>query len=258
MGSTGTDAPPATDRLWITEPRRTTSLSTVTRVRGDAFTLDRTLFHPRTRAYAHPQRADRGTAWIEGGDKRKLARVLARDGEVWHRLRGVVPDVGDELQCHLDVPHRTRIARAHTAMHLLLHVLFDGPEPIPLATDPQVKGGGTFRLELDRGWARPDEAKAWLDQANQLVQRDLDVTARHVARDAAEGTHGGVLQQVIADRPSYPGPARSLRVVDVEDAGGFPCDGTHVERTGDVGRIVLPQLEPRDGRVLVIGKVQDG
>lgn len=248
---------PGTERLWITEPSRRTSLSEVVEVRGSAFRLDRTLFHPKTRAYAHPQRRDRGTAWIQGKDKAELAAVYERGGDVWHRLDGETPPEGADLQCHLDVPHREQVERAHTAMHLLLSALWDRPQPVPLARDPEVKGGGTVRLDLDRSYARPDEVKGWLDHANALVERDLAVTGRFVAREEAEDGHAGVDQQYVDGRPSYPGPEGSLRVVDVEEGPSYPCDGTHVDSTGEVGGIVVQQVDVRDdGTTLVMGKVQ--
>lgn len=253
------DEDPATERLWVTEPSRRTSLSEVVEVRGRAFRLDRTLFHPKSRTYAHPQRRDRGTVWVEGKDKRALRSVYERAGTVWHEVDGDPPPVGVDLQCHLDVPHREQVERAHTAMHLLLAALWDPTDPIPLARDPEVKGGGTFRLELDRSYARPDEVKAWLDEANQLVERDLPVTTRFVARDEAGDAYAGVDEQFVDGRPSYPGPQEgSLRVVDVEEGPSYPCDGTHVERTGEVRRIVVAQVEPRGGEVLLMGKVADG
>lgn len=250
---------PGTERLWITEPDRRTSLSEVVEVRGSAFRLDRTLFHPKTRAYAHPQRRDRGTAWIQGKDKHDLATVYERGGDVWHRLDGATPPEGEDLQCHLDVPHREQVERAHTAMHLFLSALWDRPQPVPLARDPEVKGGGTFRLELDRGYARPDEVKDWLDRANTLVDRGLAVSTRFVARDEARDGHAGVDEQLVHGRPSYPGPGESLRVADVEEGPSYPCDGTHVERTDEVGRIVVVEAQPRsDGSFLLVGKTSPG
>lgn len=245
-----------TERLWLTEPRRRTSLSEVVEVRGNAFRLDRTLYHPKTRTYHHPQRKDRGTLWIEGGEKRKLATVFQRGGEVWHRLRGTVPKVGDELQCHLDVPHRAKVERAHTAMHLLLRSMWTQGGPA-LVTDPEVKGGGTFRLDLERGYVDGSEVKRWLDRANQWVGEDHDVIYDHVPRDAAQDVHSGVHQQLIHDAPSYPGPASTLRVARMGTACTYPCDGTFVERTSEVGRIVVQHARPTNrGTFLIVGKAR--
>ncbi len=247
----------STERLWLTEPRRRTSLSEVVEVRGNTFRLDRTLYHPKMRTYHHPQRRDRGVLWIEGGEKRKLATVREQGGDVWHRLRGTVPSVGDELQCHLDTSHRERVERAHTAMHLLLRSMWshDGPA---LVEDPEVKGGGTFRMELEQAYVDGNEVKRWLDRANQWVREDHDVTYDHVPRDAAEARHSGVHEQLIHGAPSFPGPETTLRVVHVGSACTYPCDGTHVERTSEVGRIVMQHARPTNrGTFLTVGKVQD-
>src|ERR1051326_5695456 len=112
-------AAPATERLWVTEPRRATALSKVTAVRGHAFALDRSLFAPTSVLHRHPQPQDMGTIWL-GGEKRRLERTFLKDGALWHQLRGTVPTVGEQAQCQLDADRRLLASRAHTALHLLL------------------------------------------------------------------------------------------------------------------------------------------
>jgi Ser-tRNA(Ala) deacylase AlaX len=130
----------------LTEPRRLTALARVVAVHGHSFTLDRSLFAPTSTAHRHPQPADKGTVWM-AGQKRRLERVFERDGALWHTLRGAVPGPGTQVQCALDADRRLAASRAHTAMHLLLAALHRADAP-PLVRDPEVKGGGSFRLDL--------------------------------------------------------------------------------------------------------------
>ncbi|HLF16692.1 MAG TPA: hypothetical protein VI796_04590, partial [Candidatus Thermoplasmatota archaeon] len=228
-----------------------TAIVRVTAVRGGAFTLDRSLFAPTSRSHRHPQPHDQGTVWWEG-EKRWLEKVVERDGGPWHRLHGVVPVVGAELNCHLDGERRLQASRAHTAMHLVLKALHAAGAP-PLVADPEVKGGATFRLALAAA-ALPRLLADALAQANRWIGEDRKVVREHLPRGAEAR-----LLDAQAFRPPdpYPGPASVLDVVRIEGVCGYPCDGTHVERTGAVGRIALAEARGgRGGGFTLIGRVR--
>lgn len=244
----------ATNRLWLTEPRRATSISSVTRARGDRFTLDRSLFAPTSHSYRHSQPHDTGVAWIEGGEKRILTSSFEDQGLLWHRLRGAIPTVGSKLNCQLDQERRLLTSRAHTAMHLVLHAMArPGPASTrpALVADPAVKGGGTFRLEL-AGPVAPTQLAAWLAQANQWVAANKRATVEHHPRELA----AKVLEAQLFDPADpFPGPQDVLSCVRVDGVGALPCDGTHVEQTQRVGRIVFNQARTTGRRVTLVGKV---
>ncbi len=237
------------NRLWETEPRRRTCLATVTAVSGDAFTLDSCLFRPRTRAYRHGQRADQGTVWIRG-EKRRLTTVYEQKAQVWHRLRGTVPQVGDQLNCHLDAQRRDEDSRAHTALHLMLAAL-QRQAGARLAADPEVKGGGKFRIDLAEAFVAPKVLAGALAQVNAWVDANHAVHRFHVARD--EAIHH-LDPQPFADEP-YPGPPTSLSAVEIEGVCRYPCDGTHAARTQDVGRVVLRVAKPGKLGFTLVGEV---
>ena len=239
---------PATERLWITEPRRTTALARVVAVRGAAFALDRSLFAPTSRTHRHPQPHDQGTVWGEG-EKRWLMRVEERDGALWHRLKGMLPPIGTELNCHLDAERRAQVSRTHTAMHLLLAAL--RPHRAALTADPKVKLGGTFRLDLAAPLAPRALAEA-LARANAWAAEDRRVTREHLPR----GTEAKLLDAQAFQPPDpYPGPAATLDAVRIEGVCAYPCDGTHVERTRKVGRIVIPVARAAHGGAVIVAKV---
>ncbi|HEX2066859.1 MAG TPA: hypothetical protein VHI93_08615 [Candidatus Thermoplasmatota archaeon] len=239
----------ATERLWLTEPRRTTCLSRVTAVRGPLFALDRSLFAPTSHAHRHSQPMDQGTVWWEG-EKRRLVRVLEQGGVLWHELRGTVPDVGATLQCHLDTERREAESRAHTAMHLWLKALADLRAP-PHVADPQVKGGGTFRFDLQSFVPPPVLAQA-RQQVEAWIAQDHAVTVEHLPRgfEAQQLT-----PQHFAPPDPYPGPPTSLAAVRIGAVCAYPCDGTHVARTRAVGGTVVAQAQPARGGFLLVAKV---
>jgi Ser-tRNA(Ala) deacylase AlaX len=238
---------PSTERLWLTEPRRTTCLSRVTAVRGQLFALDRSLFAPTSHAHRHSQPMDQGTVWWEG-EKRRLVRVIDKAGTLWHELRGTVPELGVQLQCHLDVERREKESRAHTAMHLWLKALSDLRAP-PLVSDPQVKGGGTLRFDLAAPIA-PTLLAAARAQVEAWIAADHAVSVEHLPRgfEAQQLT-----PQMFQPPDPYPGPSTSLSVVRIGKVCAYPCDGTHVARTRQVGSTVVAQAQAtRKGFLLVV------
>lgn len=233
------------ERLWITQPQRATCLATVTAVRGEAFTVDRALFAPRSRACRHPQCADEGTLWWEG-EKRRLGSVEDHGGHVWYTLRGTVPEVGVELQCQLDQAVRAATDRAHTAMHLLIAALREAGAP-PMVADPEVKGGGHFRLTL--AWPPGAALAQAVQQAGAWLVQDLAVQ-RTFAAKAAAGRF--VTPQEFQPPEPVPGPD-VLPLVKIGKACVYPCDGTHVDRTSRIGGMEVEHAQPgREGFVVVV------
>ncbi len=241
---------PSTERLWLTDSRRATSISVVTAVKGHAFALDRSLYAPTSREHRHPQPHDTGTVWV-AGEKRRLVRSYVRDDILWHELRGTVPKVGDRLQCQLDTDRRTEVSRSHTALHLMLAALRAEGAP-PLVSDPVVKLGGTFRLDL-AGFVPPAVLAAALRRVRAWVAADKKVEPFFVPR----GAETNLLDAQAFQPPDpYPGPFTTLSAIRIEGVCAYPCDGTHVERTGKVGEVVVAAAHPdRRGGYVVVGKV---
>lgn len=236
-----------TERLWLSEPRRKTALVEVTAAQRDVFQVDRSLFCPKSRTYRHPQPSDQGVVWTPDGEKRKLVTVFEDDRGLWHRLRGATPSVGDRLQCHLDPDRRETIARGHTAMHLLIHTL---PRAAGrFAEDPEVRGGGHVRFTFDVPWIPPPDLSSWRSAALALIQQDRPLQRIHVVD--TEVPHK-LRAQPFAEAP-YPGPVTTREAVAIEGVGALPCDGTHLERTGGIGGLVVPEAHPdRQGRMVVV------
>lgn len=238
-----------TDRLWLTDPRRTTCLARVVGVHGGSFALDRSLFAPTSRSHRHPQQGDRGTVWCQG-EKRRLQRTFERGGVLWHTVPGLRPLIGAELNCHLDAPRRKLASRAHTAMHLFMKALWDQGGP-PLVTDPEVKGGGQFRLDL-AGHAPPRLLADALSQANRWVQQGLGVRREFMPRGLESQT---LDVQRFQPPDAYPGPADTLALVRIEGVAAYPCDGTHVDRTSQVGRIEVAQARAAGAGMTLVVRV---
>ncbi|MEK6985790.1 MAG: hypothetical protein AABX89_05365 [Candidatus Thermoplasmatota archaeon] len=236
-----------TERLWLTQPRKATVLAKVVAARGEWAVLDRTVLAPESRSHRHPQPHDQGTLWARG-EKRRVDRVVERDGGLWHRVVGASLQPGDEVNLHLDPDRRLLTSRAHTALHLLLPGL--AAAGARMVADPVVKGGGTVRFEFADPIA-PAVLAALLERANGWVAANIQVAREHATRDALHD----VTPQLFHPPNPTPGPD-PLELVRIAGVGCYPCDGTHVERTGLVGRIVIAQAARNRDRFVLVAKVK--
>lgn len=240
--------PPATERLYLEEPRRKTALATVTGHASGGFLLDRTVFHAPLRGYHHDQPCDRGHVLAEG-HKLKIDKVLWDDrGRLVHRTSGPLPPVGAKAQLHLDAPRRDLQARAHAAAHLLAAALVE--QRAELLAPPRVVGGGEARLlarfrPADLAHATPRELAARaVARAQQMADARVPVEARWATRDDAArhvAPHAPPLDDVMPGEPT-------LRLVRMGDACTMPCDAPLPENTREVGRLQLTLVQAnRDG-----------
>ena len=196
--------------------------------------VDRSVFYPT----GGGQPGDSGVLdW--GGGLVPIATALKLDGMVVLIPAEplAMPPVGSPARQILDWPRRLRHMRMHTALHLLSVV-------IPLA----VTGGqiGTDRGRLDFDMADPPEDVARLQAAlDSLIARDLAVTADWIT-DAGLAASPGLVKTMSVRPPTGQGRVRLIRIgegtnqIDLQ-----PCGGTHVARTGEIGRVEIGKIEKK-------------
>ncbi|MGX0976461.1 misacylated tRNA(Ala) deacylase [Roseovarius sp. MBR-51] len=148
-----------------------------------------------------------------------------------------LPPVGTALRQTIDWPRRHRLMRMHTALHLLSVVI-----PLP------VSGGAVAeersRLDFDMPEA-PTDRDTLEDYLNQLVDRDLPVTEDWITDDALRANPGLVKTMSVAP-PMGSGRVRLVRIGQGADQVDLqPCGGTHVARTGEIGRLRLGKFEKK-------------
>lgn len=97
----------------------------------------------------------------------------------------------------------------------------------------------------------PSAAKAALQaQTDELVARDLGVAIHFWDEERARRECTGVLESFKQDEDG-------VRVVEIGDAGSYPCGGTHVQSTKGCGRIVIRNIKRQKGITKVSYEVQD-
>jgi misacylated tRNA(Ala) deacylase len=148
-----------------------------------------------------------------------------------------MPPSGAPITQILDWDRRHRHMRIHTALHLLSVVI-----PLPV-TGGQI---GVERGRLDFDMPDPLEDVAALDEAlNVLIDRDLVISESWIT-DAELLANPGLVKTMSVMPPMGQGQIRLIRIgagADLVDLQ--PCGGTHVARTGEIGRVEIGKIEKK-------------
>ena len=197
--------------------------------------LDQTVFY----ATGGGQPGDSGTLIWDGGRIAIATTVKAKGGEtaLVPAEPVAMPPVGAMVRQMLDWDRRYRHMRVHTALHLLSVVI-----PMPV-TGGQI---GAEKGRLDFDMPDPPEPAASLDRAlNTLIDRDLPVRDEWIS-DAELLANPGLVKTLSVMPPIGLGRVRLIRIgqgaaqIDLQ-----PCGGTHVARTGEIGRVEIGKIEKK-------------
>ncbi len=196
--------------------------------------LDRTVFYPT----GGGQPGDTGV--LERADGSTIAVVDTRKGDgdaIVHVLADDAPrpDVGESLTARIDWERRLRHMRMHTCLHLLGAVLPYG-----------VTGGsiGAQRSRLDFDMQETVDKAAVEAGINALIDGNHEVRTRWITDEELDA-QPELIRTMSVKPPRGVGRVRLLEIVDVDLQ---PCGGTHVRRTGEIGRIRVGKVEKKGKR----------
>jgi misacylated tRNA(Ala) deacylase len=200
--------------------------------------LDRTLIYPR----GGGQPSDKGTLTFESGRKVIVSESSKDHERVTHVLAEVLtPDEllklkGTRVKGAVDWELRYKHMRHHTALHILSGVVFQ-------KFGSRITGGQIYpdRARLD--FTLDDLSKERLaiieSEMNRIVSDDRDVKTFWLGAD--EALKMKELYRLSADL--LPKGLEKLRIVDIVGFDAQLDGGTHVAKTGEVGKISISKTE---------------
>lgn len=199
---------------------------------GDAgIELDRTVFYPR----GGGQPGDTGT--FAGTDGREFAIVdtVHAEGERILHLAAdgaTLPDAGSTVRAVLDWERRYRHMRMHTCLHLLGAVLPFG-----------VTGGniGYERSRLDFDMEEVPDKERLEHDLNRLIEENHPVGTRWITDEELDAQPE--LVRTMKVKP--PRGVGKVRLLEIGDVDLQPCGGTHLLKTGEVGRARIGKVEKK-------------
>ncbi|HEX9559257.1 MAG TPA: alanyl-tRNA editing protein [Reyranella sp.] len=203
--------------------------ATVTALEERGLRLDRSIFYPT----GGGQPGDTGILRWDGGEARVVDAVKADGGDVLHVLApdSVRPQVGTKIQASLDWDRRLLHMRMHTALHVMSAVI-----------KGDVTGGqvGADKSRLDFNLLGDVPAKEWVtEEINKLIALDRPVTPQWITDE--ELAARPELVKTMSVRP--PMGAGRVRLLAIEGIDLQACGGTHVVRTGEIGRVECIKIE---------------
>ncbi len=214
--------------------KETTALVLSVDVRG--IVLDRTVFYPQ----GGGQAGDQGALVLGDGQSVPIVNAVydADRKTILHVPEGGVAALrpGAEIVARIDWERRFKRMRAHTALHLLSVVL---PFPVTGGSVGDAEG----RLDFDSGETALDKAEV-KRRLNELIALDARVSQRWIS-DAELAANPALVKTMSVKPPTGTG---RVRLAAIENLDLQPCGGTHVARTGEIGRAAVTQIEKK-GRI---------
>jgi misacylated tRNA(Ala) deacylase len=195
--------------------------------------LDRTVFY----AQGGGQSGDRGTLLLDDGTAIPIVSTIydADRATILHvpAEGAALPHPGVRVIARIDWELRYKRMRAHTALHLLSVV---APYPVTGGSVGDAEG----RLDFDSGEAVLDKADIER-RLNELIALDAPVSQRWIA-DAELEANPGLIKTMSVKPPMGTG---RVRLIAIEGLDLQPCGGTHVARTGEIGRASVTGIEKK-------------
>lgn len=220
-----------TEEIFRDDAYARTCEATVVSVDDGGIELDRTVFYPT----GGGQPGDTGVLrTADGGEVTITDTGKSRDtGRQFHVPADDAPvlNAGDTVTAEIDWDRRNKHMRMHTALHLLCAVVEGG------VTGGQI-GAEKSRLDFDL----PDTA---LDkehitaELNRLIDEDHALACRWIT-DEEMAANADLVRTMSVKPPSGAGRVRLMEIPGIDLQ---PCGGTHVARTGEIGRVRVGKIE---------------
>lgn len=222
-----------TERLFLDQPALPRTTATVQASDPAGIVLDRTVFYARSGG----QPGDVGVLRWKGGET-PIADTVKGEGETILHVPAegaTLPPPGTQVDAEIDWDRRHRLMRMHTAMHLLCSLI----------KGAAVTGGsvGADRSRLDFDLPNPPPKEEIEAGLNALIAADHPVAIEWVD-EAVLDADPGLVRTMSVQPPRGSGRLRLIRIgtgeaqVDLQ-----PCGGTHVARTGEIGRLAVVKIE---------------
>jgi len=203
--------------------------ATVIAVDDRGVRLDRTVFYPT----GGGQPGDCGTLTLADGRIVAVADTVKADDDIAHVLAAgaAPPAVGDKVVGIVDWDRRYRHMRMHTALHVMSAVIKGD------VTGGQVNADKS-RLDFNLGGEVPTKEFV-TGEVNRLIALDRGVVPRWITDE--ELAARPELVKTMSVRP--PSGAGRVRLLEIDGIDLQACGGTHVARTGEIGRVECVKVE---------------
>ncbi len=191
---------------------------------GKFIILDQTAFYPK----GGGQNWDEGYI-IKDDEKFRVVYVGKFSGEISHEVDKSGLKEGNEVSCELDWERRYAYMRYHTASHLISNILYR-------RADAKITGN---QIELDKTRMdfsmidySPEKLKAYVDEANEIIEQNLPITVDYMSRQDVLGK-----PELARLAVGLPKNIKEFRIVRIGDIDEQVDGGTHINHLKEIGKI---------------------
>ncbi len=221
-----------TERLYYTDSFLHEFEARVVGVEAGTIILDRSAFYPTSGGQVFD------TGWLETENS---ARVRVKDvaenertGDVLHILEGDATQalsLGATVRGTIDAGRRLDHMQQHSGQHVL-SAAFEKLYSFPTVSFHM--GEESCTIDLEAGGVTAKQLEEAEGLANQVIAEDRPVEIRFVTTEEA---------RTLGVRKIPPAEREKLRLIEVRDFDLNACGGTHVQRTGQIGGMLLRKTE---------------
>lgn len=218
------------DALYLKDSYLKEFEANVIEANGKYIVLDKTIFYPSSGG----QPNDTGKL-LKNNEEFKVVYIGKFDNKISHEVDKEGLKKGDRIKGIIDWDRRYKLMRSHTASHILSYVLHK--EAGALITGNQLdidKCRDDFNLSnFDR-----EKIKEYIDKANEILSKNLDVKIYFLKRDEALKD-----KSLFKLATGFKHEIEEIRIVEIDGYDRQADGGTHVKNTKECGRIEFLSCE---------------
>jgi misacylated tRNA(Ala) deacylase len=204
-----------------------------------AVLLERTVFYPG----GGGQPADTGVLIGDSGGSWRVIGAKKRDDDIWHTIEAdsELSAIDTQVSAELDWDRRHALMRTHSALHVLCGVVWrDHQASVTGGNMEPFSGRMDFEFETMSG-----ELVGEIERCvNQEIAADREIRVANLPREDAFAIPD-LIRTKINLLPDGISEVRTVEIVGLDlQADG----GTHVARTGEIGRVKVTGYESK-GRI---------
>ena len=222
-----------TELLFLRDAYLTEFEATVVAVLAETVVLDRTAFYATGGGQPH----DTGVLSFEGG-KATVDDVVSISGVVHHKLSGPLPRLGQPVTGTIDWTRRHNLMRTHTALHILCGVIWN-------EWARSVTGGNMDELTARMDFEFDPLPEGFSEHVTRLVNGEIAADRPIAVSFLARGEALDDADLIRTKVNLIPESVGEVRVVDIVGLDKQADGGTHVRRTGEVGRFEIVKTESK-------------
>jgi len=224
------------ERFYL-DPYQTTLQTTVIRHDDAGLVLADTLCYP----LGGGQPGDTATLTLADGSTLAISdtRRNRETRDIVHLTAADAPrlEAGSAVTLTLDWARRHRHMRVHTGLHLLSVVIKAGVTGGNLTAE-----SGRLDFDIPEGMELDKDAiEAGL---NALIEQDLAVSIQMTSGEALKARPELIKTMSVTPPLELP----EIRLIEIDGVDLQPCGGTHVRRTGEIGRLLVKKIESKGAR----------